>query len=278
MIDPHGQVEAFQRFVALERELCSSFDRSSNPTNSSWASWRGAAGEPPYTRTVPIYDFHLHSALSGDAELGAVELAWRALSAGYTAFAITDHCALGTLPRVVRELRGDIETARREWGATILAGVELTHLPPALVERAARVARAEGAELVICHGETINEPVEPGINVAAIQCGLIDVLAHPGLLTLEQAREAASRGVFLELSSSRGHGLANGRVAKVAKQAGARLLLNSDNHLFDFLTPDRQRKVLLGAGLEEGDMDEILVKNPLALLERAGVGSAVPRA
>jgi putative hydrolase len=225
----------------------------------------------PYTRLVPIYDFHLHSALSGDAELGAVELSWRAISAGYTAFAITDHCAIGTLPRVVRELRADVESARREWGAAILAGVELTHLPPGLIERAARMARDEGAELVICHGETINEPVEPGANLAAIECGLVDVLAHPGLITLHEARRAAERGVYLELTSSRGHGLANGRVAKMARAAGAKLLLNSDNHLFDFLTPERQRRVLLGAGLEEEDLEEILLKNPLALLERVGV-------
>ncbi len=223
---------------------------------------------------MPIYDFHLHSALSGDAELGPIELSRRALEAGYTAFAITDHCALGTLPRVVAELRADVEAARREWGATILAGVELTHLPPRLIQRAARLARDQGAEIVICHGETINEPVEPGANLAAIQSGLVDVLAHPGLLTLEEAREAAARGVFLELSASRGHGMANGHVARVARAAGARLLLNSDNHLFDFLTPQRQRNVLLGAGLEESDLEEILVANPKTLLERVGLAAA----
>ncbi len=221
-----------------------------------------------------VYDFHLHSSLSGDAELGPVELARRAIVAGYRAFAITDHAALGTVPRVVAELRADVELARSEWGVPIFAGVELTHVPASAVERCAREARDAGAEIVICHGETVAEPVQPGTNIAAIQCGLVDVLAHPGLLTVEDAHEAARRGVFLELSSKPAHAVANGRVARVTKEADAALLVNSDNHLFDFLSEQRCRDVVLGAGLNEQDLDAILRVNPERLLRRLGL--AVP--
>jgi signal recognition particle GTPase len=54
----------------------------------------------------------------------------------------------------------------------------------------------------------------------------------------------------------------------MARLAGARLIVDSDNHSLEFLTEERARRIVLGAGLEEQDVDEILRLNPQLLLER----------
>lgn len=215
-----------------------------------------------------IYDFHSHSTLS-DGALSPMELVRRAHVAGYAAIGITDHAGPGAVERFLRELERDCQVASRHWPIFALPGVELTHVPPGAIGEAAAAARAAGALLVVVHGETVSEPVEPGTNRAAIECGLVDVLAHPGLITLEEARLAAQKGVFLELSAKPAHALANGHVARMARLAGAPLIVNSDNHGLDFLTRDRVRAVVLGAGLTEEDLEEIAYENPLRLLERA---------
>lgn len=214
-----------------------------------------------------VYDFHTHSTLS-DGSLSPLELIRRAQVAGYRALAITDHAGPGSLERLARELSRDCVLAREHWGILALPGVELTHLPPDAIAEAARAARRAGARLVVVHGETVSEPVAEGTNLAAITCGQVDILAHPGLITLGEARLAAAKGVFLELSAKPDHALANGHVARMARLAGAALIVNSDNHGLDFLTPERIRRVILGAGLIREDVEEIADRNPLLLLEK----------
>ena len=120
------------------------------------------------------------------------------------------------------------------------------------------------------HGETIVEPVEPGTNLAAVRCPDVDVLAHPGLLTREEAHIAAENGVFVELTSRRGHSLTNGLVYELASAAGARLVVDSDGHSpDDLLTAEFARKVALGAGVPAGELELVLQRNPEALLARA---------
>jgi len=214
-----------------------------------------------------IYDFHTHTTLS-DGSLSPMELIRRACVAGYRAVALTDHSALGSLPRFAEELSQDCALARDRWDIVALPGVELTHVPAAAVAEVARAAKADGLWVVAVHGETVSEPVEKGTNLAAVGCTDVDILAHPGLITLEEAELAARNGIFLELSAKPGHAAANGHVARIARQAGAKLILNSDNHDLDFLTEEQARRVVLGAGLEEKDLEEILRTNPQLLLER----------
>lgn len=214
-----------------------------------------------------IYDFHTHSTLS-DGELSPVELVRRAVVHGYKAVAITDHAGLGGLDRLMQTLSRDCELVRQHWDIVAFSGVELTHVPAAAIPQAARAAREAGAWIVVVHGETPVEPVQEGTNLAALTCPDVDVLAHPGLITPQEAELAAQNGVFLEISARRGHSLANGHVVKAARQAGARLIVDSDQHDLDFLTEERARKVALGAGLSEADLEEVLVQNPRLLLER----------
>ncbi|MDD5759793.1 MAG: histidinol phosphate phosphatase domain-containing protein, partial [Desulfobulbaceae bacterium] len=112
-------------------------------------------------------------------------------------------------------------------------------------------ARKLGARIVVGHGETVVEPVIPGTNLAALEAG-VDILAHPGFITEDEARLAASKGVLLELSGRKGHSLTNGHVAKMAARVGAKLAVNADAHgPSDFLTSSMAQTVALGAGVSQ---------------------------
>lgn len=222
-----------------------------------------------------LYDFHTHTVLS-DGGLTPVELIRRAAVNGYTALALTDHAARGALARIINEVKADCALLERHWGVPALAGVELTHVPPSAIADLAAEARTYGAEVVVVHGESPVEPVEPGTNRAAVSCPAVDILAHPGLLTAAEAELAAANGVFLELSARGGHNIANGLVVCLGRQAGARFLVNSDTHgPGDLLTAARARTVALGAGLTEEELHACLVEGPRLLLARAKAGGGL---
>ncbi len=105
-------------------------------------------------------------------------------------------------------------------------GVELRHVPPALLPSVVQEAREAGAEFVLVHGETLSDQVEPGTNFAAIEAGA-DILAHPGLLDEKAAAFAAERGVALEFVSAPRHALTNAHVAAMALQFGCMLVRGS---------------------------------------------------
>ena len=219
-----------------------------------------------------IYDFHTHTYLS-DGVLSPIELVRRAHARGYGVIAVTDHVGLADQARVIGTLLEDCRIAGEEWGITALAGVEITHVPRGRIGEAARRARDLGAQIVIVHGETIVEPVEPGSNLAALRSPDVDVLAHPGMLSEEEAALAAEHGVYLELTARRGHSLTNGRVAAMGLAHGARLLVDSDAHApEDLLTSELARGVALGAGLPDASLADTLEGNPRRLLEGRGLG------
>jgi len=63
-----------------------------------------------------------------------------------------------------------------------------------------------------------------------VQSPHVDILAHPGFITLEEAKLASANDVYLEITARKQHASTNKHVAQVARQAGARLLVNSDAH------------------------------------------------
>ena len=223
-----------------------------------------------------MYDFHTHTFLS-DGVLSPIELIRRAFVNGYKAIGVTDHVGVGNLEYVVKTLVKDCDQATKRWDILAIPGVEITHVPKEDIDLVARTAKELGAKLVAVHGETIVEPVEDGTNEAALRSRWVDVLAHPGLIHEDHARLAAENGVFLEISARKGHSFTNGHVAKVAKSAGAAIVLDSDAHEpGDLLTPVLTRRVALGAGLSEEEADVLLEKNPKLLLARLGVSLAPP--
>ena len=185
--------------------------------------------------------------------------------------AVTDHVGLGNLEYVVKTLVIDCEQATKRWDILALPGVEITHVPKDDIDLVARTAKELGAKLVAVHGETPVEPVEPGTNVAALRSEFVDVLAHPGLITYEEACLAAENGIYLEVSARKGHSLANGHVVKTAKDAGADTVLDSDAHEpDDLLTEDIRQKVAKGAGLGQCEIQDLLEANPRKLLAKLG--------
>ncbi len=217
-----------------------------------------------------MYDFHTHTFLS-DGALAPIELVRRAQVIGYRGMAITDHVGPGNLEYVVRTLTVDCRAATSRWDILVLPGVEITHAPKEDIDMLASEAKKMGARVVNVHGETIVEPVEPGTNMAAVSSGHVDILAHPGLVTHEVASIAAANGVFLEVSGRRGHSYANGHVVRVAREAGARMVLDSDAHQpGDLLTDEFALEVAMGAGLSRAEAEALLSDGPRQVLERVG--------
>jgi len=216
-----------------------------------------------------LYDFHTHTYLS-DGVLAPMELIRRAIVHGYTALGIADHCARGGMRRVIEEVRADCLLAQERWDFFAIVGVEITHPPVSAIPQLAAEAKKLGAELVVVHGETLVEPTEPGTNLAAVSCPHVDILAHPGLLTEQEAQLAAETGVYIELTTRQGHCLGNGVVAQRALAAGAELILNSDTHEpSDLLTEQFAEQVVRAAGVPEEKVAEVLIENPQDLLRRA---------
>ncbi|MBI5843237.1 MAG: histidinol phosphate phosphatase domain-containing protein [Deltaproteobacteria bacterium] len=199
-----------------------------------------------------MIDLHTHTVFS-DGELIPAELARRAEVIGITALGITDHGDFSNLDFIIPRMIAVAEILNKAGDFKVIPGIEITHVPPALIKRAVDEARRLGAEIVVMHGETVAEPVAPGTNRAAILAG-VDVLAHPGLLSHEDAELARDRGVLLEISGRRGHCLTNGHVARMAQATGAKMVVDSDGHApGDLMNEDRALTVVLGAGLSERD-------------------------
>ncbi|MFO7918460.1 MAG: histidinol phosphate phosphatase domain-containing protein [Anaerolineae bacterium] len=217
-------------------------------------------------------DFHTHSFFS-DGVLLPSELLRRVSAMDYEALAITDHVdasnmayVLDGLVRVQRDQGDDFSTE-------LVLGVELTHVAPESIDPLARRAKDCGAEIVVVHGETIVEPVAPGTNKAAVASPAVDILAHPGFLTLEEARMAAARDCFVEITTRKGHSLTNGHVVHVCHQEGTKMLVNTDAHApDDLVTAEFAAEVARGAGLEEEKVLAALHTNPRSLLSRIRTG------
>ncbi len=214
-----------------------------------------------------MIDLHTHSLFS-DGVLVPSELVRRAVMKGYETIAITDHADSSnldfTIPRVAEACR---ELSLR-WKITALPGIELTHVPPETFAELTERARALGAVIVVAHGETLVEPVHPGTNRAAIEAR-VDILAHPGLITREEAALAARNGVCLEITSRKGHSLSNGHVARTAAETGVKLVIDTDSHEpGDLITDEFARAVLAGAGLRDEGIAAVF-KNSRELAGRA---------
>ncbi len=122
------------------------------------------------------------------------------------------------------------------------------------------------------HGETMVEPVIEGTNWAAVNCPEVDILAHPGLITYEEALNAKKNDVALEISTRRGHSLSNGHVGKVALEVGANLVVDTDTHTpGDLISYDTAYRFGLGSGIPEKEVIKALEDNPENILKNKGL-------
>ncbi len=205
-----------------------------------------------------MIDLHTHTIFS-DGELIPAELIRRAYVAGYQAIALTDHIDQSNIDLIIPRIVKAVRALRGVVPMTVLAGAELTHVPPSQIADLAKEARALGAQVVVVHGETLVEPVAEGTNRAAIEAG-VDMLAHPGLISDEDILLARDRGVTLEISARKGHSLSNGHVAKKALAFGVPIAVNSDTHApSDLISTAFALQVLAGAGADAAAIETVFL-------------------
>jgi len=203
-----------------------------------------------------MIDLHAHSLLS-DGELIPSELVRRMEVKGYKFMAITDHVDMSNIKLIVPNIAKACEEINKFWKIKVIPGMEITHVPLELIKPLALEGRRLGAKLIVVHGETSVEPVLKGTNKAAL-LSPIDILAHPGRITEEEARLAKKRGIYLEISGRKGHSLTNGHVARMARKVKAKLVIDSDSHSVDDLMDlEMRKKVGRAAGLSEKEMEAI---------------------
>jgi len=211
-----------------------------------------------------MIDLHTHSTLS-DGELIPSELVRRAVVQGYTAIAITDHADYTNIEHIL-SCMAKVKDLEDDYDIRIFPGVEITHVPPAKMPGIVEKARKLGAEIIVVHGETIVEPVPQGTNHVAVTLD-IDILAHPGFITVEDATTAKKNGIFLEITSRNGHNRTNGHVARIAGVVGADLIVDTDSHSpYDLINDETAFKIAMGAGLDEDGALKATVDNPSKLI------------
>ena len=176
--------------------------------------------------------FHNHTLLS-DGKYGPAEMVRRCLAKGLKTVALTDHVDSSTIDDVIRKTVKAAVELSRHWPIRVIPGCEITHAPKDSLAELVVLARALGAKIVLVHGETAAEPVEPGTNRAAIAAG-VEILAHPGLIGEQDVRFAIERGVALELSLRERQFDGNIHLLTLLKATGllerVRLVLNADAH------------------------------------------------
>lgn len=213
-------------------------------------------------------EFHTHSLLS-DGELLPSELVRRAEELNYACIAITDHVDSSNLTYVAKSIVSTCDQLIDIVNLEIIPGVELTHVPPSHIDELAKKARELGVKLVVVHGETIVEPVARKTNECALKCRYVDILAHPGIIDEKLGKLAASNRVFLEITTRRGHCLANGVVSEVAKSTEAPVLLNTDLHSpEEFITQNFAYLAAIASGLDSENAVKALREYPADLLNR----------
>jgi histidinol phosphatase-like PHP family hydrolase len=212
-------------------------------------------------------DFHTHSFLS-DGVLLPIEQLRRALIVGHVCYGITDHVSLSNID-IIPKLIEDCKLATKHWGLLAIPGVEVTHVPVNAIEEVVEKSIELGALIVVVHGETIAEPVEPGTNLKAATTKGVDILAHPGLLTREVADQCKKNKVFVEITSNRTHRVTNGHVAKIGKEANVKFLQNTDTHTpGDMLDYEGGERILLASGFTREEAKTILQNNVREFLTR----------
>ncbi|MDR2944380.1 MAG: histidinol phosphate phosphatase domain-containing protein [Methanosarcinales archaeon] len=201
-----------------------------------------------------MIDLHTHTLFS-DGELVPAEHIRRAATFGCRAIAMTDHADFTNFEFIISSLQ-KAKMMEEDFKINIFAGIEITHVPPGQIDKLAKKAKEFGADIVIVHGETPVEPVASGTNRAAIESEYVDILAHPGFLTWEDAELAKATNTYLEITARGGHNRTNGHVSKTAAETGAKLVCNTDAHRpGDMITKETAYDILMGAGLSKKQAD-----------------------
>jgi histidinol phosphatase-like PHP family hydrolase len=203
-----------------------------------------------------MIDLHTHTILS-DGELLPSELARRADETGYKVIAFTDHVDFSNVDDIVPALIRVCEKINMNFRIKAIPGVEITHVNPVDIPFIAKIAKNLGAKIIVVHGETIVEPVFKGTNRKALESD-IDILAHPGILSEDEAKIASEKNIYIEISARKGHSLSNGHVVRLWYEYGFPLILNTDTHSpEDLITDEFAKKIIISTGVKVEDVNKI---------------------
>lgn len=215
------------------------------------------------------YDFHTHTLLSDGVLTPSEQISW-AIKNNYSAIALTDHADYSNIDFIIKNLLNFIKNESKFYkDIDIFAGIEITHVPPNLIDEMAKYAKNIGAKIVVVHGETISEPVPLKTNYYAVRSNYVDILAHPGLISEEDIIQAVKNDIYIEITTRKSHALTNGHVARLAIKNNAKILINSDVHTpDDFCNYEKAFKIGLGSGISEENLIEIMEKNPKLFINK----------
>lgn len=213
------------------------------------------------------HEFHSHTILS-DGALLPVALMREAVIKNHAVLAITDHVDSSNLETVLTSLIKVEKETKGFIPIKFIPGVEVSYMPPPLIEKLSKRAKKYGAKIIIVHGQSPSEPVEEGTNACAVRLkGLVNILAHPGFISEEDVLLAAKNNVFLELSAKESHNSANKHIATLAKKHKALLLVNTDAHNEkNLITQEQAFNVAKDAGLTDEEAMQTIKMNPQELL------------
>ena len=203
-----------------------------------------------------MYDLHIHSLLS-DGVLLPSEIARRYEEKGYQVIAITDHSDYSNIKTNTQAIIEFCQNWPKDSKIKVLPGIELTHIPLEQFLPLTKFARKAGIKIIIGHGESPVEPVTIGTNRAALLAD-INILAHPGNISAADALLAKEKGVFLEITTRRGHSQGNSHIVEIARKTGANLVIDNDSHKpEDILSINDLKNIALSAGLSQDEITRI---------------------
>jgi DNA polymerase (family 10) len=192
-------------------------------------------------------DLHMHTTAT-DGRADAETMARAARDAGLEYIAITDHSRAVAMANGLDEARA-IEHARairalndRIDGITVLAGIECDIRPDGSMDLADDCLAELDFVIASVHSAFNQEPAAMTERLLrAIACPWVDLLAHPtGRLILKREpysfdaeqifRAAAAAGVALEINSQIDRLDLDDTHARLARERGVRLMIDSDAH------------------------------------------------
>ncbi|MFN4227421.1 MAG: histidinol phosphate phosphatase domain-containing protein [Candidatus Ratteibacteria bacterium] len=218
-----------------------------------------------------MIDLHTHTILS-DGELLPSELARRADEKGYKVIAFTDHVDFSNVDFVIPALIRVCEKINLNFRIKAIPGVEITHVNPIDIPNIVKISRNLGAKIIVVHGETIVEPVAKGTNRKALESD-IDILAHPGILSEDEAKLAFERKINIEISARKGHSLSNGHIVRLWYEYGFPLILNTDTHSPDDLIIDEiAKKIIISAGVKVEDVNKVIHNSYILAKSKLDIG------
>ncbi len=105
----------------------------------------------------------------------------------------------------------------------VFIGYKIMHIPPALIPQYADNMRTLGFDFIAVHGENINDIIEQGTNLAALNANA-DILLNAGIVDKNLLDYAKEKDTFLEFNVNPLYSSANALLAQAALDDDIKLI------------------------------------------------------